>query len=149
MRAAPPTPTGAAAGRRSKEPARPVGRSPEDGESAGTGRRGGPAGPRSSFEPPVRQDGCLERVEQGPALREFEDASFSRAPSEKRVVRQVSWLPDPQPSGSFPNAQPVCRSLAFSGLPPEASPVTVAGAARDFHPLPLAEQTQRTEEREP
>src|SRR5262245_59291831 len=71
------------------------------------------------------------------------------APSEKRVVRQVSWLPDPPPSGSFPNAQPVFRSLAFSGLPPEASPVTVAGAARDFHPLPLAEQTQRTEEQEP
>src|SRR5262245_2232624 len=122
MRAAPPTPTGAAAGRRSKEPARPVGRSPEDGESAGTGRRGGPAGPRSSFEPPVRQDGCLERVEQGPALREFEDASFSRAPSEKRVVRQVSWLPDPPPSGSFPNAQPVfpisrVQWIAARGVP--------------------------------
>ena len=34
----------------------------------------------------------------------------------------------------------VGRSLASSGLPPEASPVTVAGAARDFHPLPFAER---------
>src|SRR5262245_65755008 len=64
------------------------------------------------------------------------------APSEKRVVRQVSWLPDPPPSGSFPDAQPVSRSLASSGLPPEASPVTVAGAARGFHPPPLAGRLQ-------
>ncbi len=62
---------------------------------------------------------------------------------EKRSVRQVSWLPDLSPSGSFPDARPL-RSHASSGFSPGASPVTVAGAARDLHPLPSTERNQRT-----
>jgi len=62
---------------------------------------------------------------------------------EKRSVRQVSWLPDLSPSGSFPDARPF-RSHASSGFSPGASPVTVAGAARDLHPLPSTERNQRT-----
>ncbi len=42
-----------------------------------------------------------------------------------------------------------CRSLASSGLPPEASPVTVAGAAWESHPLPLAERFKEREGDEP
>src|SRR2546425_3186953 len=39
------------------------------------------------------------------------------------------------------------RSLASSGFVPGASPVTVAGAVRDSHPLPLVERIQRAEKR--
>ena len=69
------------------------------------------------------------------------------SPSEKRSVRQVSWLPDPPPSGSFPDAQPVSRSTRVQWIAPEASPVTVAGAARDFHPLPLADECKERRRR--
>ena len=61
----------------------------------------------------------------------------SRSPTDRRLVRQVSWLPDRPLSGPFPDARPIPRSLTSSGIVPNASPVTVAGAARDFHPLPM------------
>src|SRR5262249_56705206 len=64
-------------------------------------------------------------------------------PVREDVVRQVSWLPDRPPSGSFPHARPVSRSLASRGLPPEASPVTVAGGARGFFPPPPSPPSEK------
>ena len=51
-------------------------------------------------------------------------------------ARPVSWLTDRPPSGSFPNARPHSGSTGVQWMLPEASPLTVAGAARDSHPLP-------------
>jgi hypothetical protein len=66
-------------------------------------------------------------------------------------ARPVSWLTDRPPSGSFPNARPRFGiNLTFSGCLPEASPFTVAGAARDFSPASLDERLvdkDRTETR--
>src|SRR5712692_3715545 len=108
------------------------------GEQVGRRHRGKRAELRPSFEPPVRRDEVSERETSRSARpREFEGAPSSVPPArEKRSVGPVSWLPDLSPSGSFPNAQPISRSETFSGLLPGASPVTVAGAARDLHPLP-------------
>ena len=135
-------PRAGAGARRSRARSRRGRRNWAGAGSAGTGRRGGPAGPRSSFEPPVRS---RRRISEGPK------GSRARGIG-RRVLSGSSPRPRSVSSGRSPGfrifrlrAPSRTRNrllpiLAPSGLPPEASPVTVAGAARDFHPLPFTER---------
>src|SRR5262245_50536603 len=104
--------------------------------------------PRSTSRTDVRvairtsrsRDGFLGGPRSVPRPREFEGASLVGPVRE--ACRPAGLLASGSAArGLLPGrATGVGRSLASSGLPPEASPVTVAGAARDFHPLPFAER---------
>ncbi len=108
------------------------------GKQPGEGAEERRAGPRSSFEPPVRPDEALGRVEKRPAPAEIRRRALSRYP-DREACRPAGLLASgSSAAGLLPGRAtgfPIGRVQWFL---PGASPVTVAGAARDFHPLPLA-----------
>ena len=100
----------------------------------GTRRRGKHGTPPFRWpRPPIGKERRARRAEAGAAAtsRAPEKATLKRCSSGRspgsRIVRAR-----PLPGG----ATGLRRSLAASGISPGASPVTVAGAARESHPLP-------------